>query len=115
MVQFFDEERVVQRPEISLPAGAIRGWDRRNAYYFQLINALARHYEFDIDTPFCELPESLRTIILHGSGKTEIVFTYFKSGGRAYKRKHPFEGVMTNMERRYRETDSNMVREDLAR
>ena len=115
VVQFFDEQRVVQRPEISLPAGAIRGWDRRNAYYFQLINALARHYEFDIDTPFCDLPESVRTIILHGSGKTEIVFTYFKSGGRAYKRKHPFEGVMTNMARRYRETDSNMVREDLAR
>ena len=115
VVQYFDEQRVVQRPEISLPAGAIRGWDRRNAYYFQLINALARHYEFDIDTPYCDLPESVRTIILRGSGKTEIVFTYFKSGGRTYKRKHPFEGVMNNMERRYRETDSNVVREDLAR
>ncbi len=115
VVQFFDEARVVQRGDISLPAGAIRGWDRRNAYYFQLINALAQHYDFDIDTPFNELPADVRQVILHGSGKTEIEFTYFKSGGRSYKRKHAFEGVLPNMERRYRETDSNMVREDLSR
>ncbi|MGD9954167.1 MAG: excinuclease ABC subunit UvrA, partial [Burkholderiales bacterium] len=114
-VQFFDEQRVVQHAELSLPAGAIRGWDRRNAYYFQLVHALAQHYGFDIDTPFGELPERIRTIILHGSGKEQIEFTYFKSGGRAYKRKHAFEGVLPNMERRYRETDSNMVREDLSR
>ncbi|MGE0859149.1 MAG: excinuclease ABC subunit UvrA [Gammaproteobacteria bacterium] len=114
-VQFFDEQRVVQRPEVSLPAGAIRGWDRRNAYYFQLITALAKHYGFDIDTPFGELPPAVRQVILHGSGEEEIEFTYFKAGGRAYKRKHAFEGVLPNMERRYRETDSNMVREELAR
>ena len=115
VVQYFDEERIVQRPDISLPAGAIRGWDRRNAYYFQLINALARHYEFDIDAAFRDLPGPVREVILRGSGKTEVEFTYFKSGGKTYKRKHAFEGVLPNMERRYRETDSNMVREDLAR
>ncbi len=115
VVQFFDEARVVQRTDISLPAGAIRGWDRRNAYYFQLITALAKHYGFDIDTPFALLPDDVRKVILHGSGKDEIEFTYFKSGGRTYKRKHTFEGVLPNMERRYRETDSNMVREELAR
>ncbi len=115
VVQYFDAERVVQRPEVSLPAGAIRGWDRRNAYYFQLINALARHFKFDIDTPFCELPEKVKQVILHGSGKDPIEFTYLKSGGRSYTRAHPFEGVLPNMERRYRETDSNMVREELSR
>ncbi len=114
-VQFFDAQRVVQRPELSLPAGAIRGWDRRNAYYFQLISALSKHYDFDLDTAFADLPEKVREVILHGSGKTEIEFTYLKSGGRTYKRKHAFEGVIPNMERRYRETDSNMVREDLSR
>jgi len=115
VVQFFDEQRIVQRPDISLPAGAIRGWDRRNAYYFQLITALARHYGFDVDLPFNELPADIRQVILHGSGETEIEFTYFKAGGKAYKKKHAFEGVLPNMERRYRETDSNMVREELAR
>ena len=114
-VQFFDESRVVQRPELSLPAGAIRGWDRRNAYYFQLINALARHYYFDIDTPFCDLAALIQRVILHGSGTDKIEFTYLHSGGRSYKRKHVFEGVLPNMQRRYRDTESNMVREDLAR
>jgi len=115
VVQFFDEHRVVQCPDISLPAGAIRGWDRRNVYYFQLISALARHYEFDIDTPYCDLEPLVREVILRGSGKTEIEFTYLKSGGRSYKRKHSFEGVIPNMERRYRETDSNMIRDALSR
>ena len=115
VVQFFDAARIVHRPEISLPAGAIRGWDRRNAYYYQLIQALARHYAFDLDTPFNDLPEATREVILHGSGDTAIEFTYFKAGGKPYKRKHAFEGVLPNMERRYRETDSNMVREELAR
>lgn len=113
--QYFDEDRVVQRPDVSLPAGAIRGWDRRNAYYFQLITALSKHYDFDIDTPFDELPEKIREVILHGSGKTQIEFVYFRSSGKTQKRKHAFEGVIPNMRRRYRETDSNMVREDLAR
>ena len=114
-VQFFDRERVVQRPELSLPAGAIRGWDRRNAYYFNLITALSKHYKFDIDTAYAELPEKVQDVILTGSGKTEIEFTYIRSGGKTYKRKHVFEGVLPNMERRYRETDSNMVREELSR
>jgi excinuclease ABC subunit A len=114
-IQYFDEGRVVQRPEMSLPAGAIRGWDRRNAYYFQLITALAKHYDFDIDTPFESLSPSIRKVILTGSGSTKIEFSYFRSGGKVYTRKHTFEGVLPNMERRYRETESNVVREELAR
>ena len=114
-IQYFDEARVVQRPEQSLPAGAIRGWDRRNAYYFQLISALAKHFEFDIDTPFNELSPAIRKVILYGSGSTKIEFSYFRSGGNTYTRKHVFEGVLPNMERRYRETESNVVREELAR
>ena len=114
-IQYFDEERVVQRPEMSLPAGAIRGWDRRNAYYFQLITALSKHYDFDIDTPFEELSAQIRKIILYGSGTTKIEFSYFRSGGKVFTRKHTFEGILPNMERRYRETESNVVREELAR
>ena len=97
VAQYFDAQRVVQRPDISLPAGAIRGWDRRNAYYFQLITALARHFTFDIDTPFTDLPAAVQEAILHGSGKVEVEFTYFKAGGKTYKRKHAFEGVLPNM------------------
>ncbi|MFP6780790.1 MAG: excinuclease ABC subunit UvrA, partial [Gammaproteobacteria bacterium] len=108
-IQYFDEERVVQRPEMSLPAGAIRGWDRRNAYYFQLITALSKHYDFDIDTPFEELSAQIRKIILYGSGTTKIEFSYFRSGGKVFTRKHTFEGILPNMERRYRETESNVV------
>ena len=114
-IQYFDEQRVVQRPEQSLPAGAIRGWDRRNAYYYQLITALSKHYEFDLDTPFDDLPAAVRKVILYGSGKTKIEFSYFRSGGKTYTRRHTFEGVLPNMERRYRETESNVVREELAR
>ncbi len=114
VIQFFDPQRIVQHPELSLPGGAIRGWDRRNAYYFQLIQALAAHYGFDIDTPFRDLPERIREVILHGSGREVIEFTYLHPGG-ARRQKHAFEGVLRNMERRYKETDSNMVREDLAR
>jgi excinuclease ABC subunit A len=114
-IQYFDEQRVVQRPELSLPAGAIRGWDRRNAYYFQLITALARHYDFDIDTPFSELSPAIRKLMLYGSGNTKIEFSYFRAGGKTYTRKHAFEGILPNMERRYRETESNVVREELAR
>ncbi len=115
VIQYFDTERVLERPQLSLPAGAIRGWDRRNAYYFQLLTALAKHYEFDLDTPFAELPQKIQNVILRGSGKEEIQFNYIGSGGRAYKRKHTFEGVLPNMERRYKETESNVVREELAR
>ena len=114
-IQYFDESRVIQDESLSLPAGAIRGWDRRNAYYFQLIKALAKHYSFDIDTPFADLPAKIRKVILHGSASTAIEFTYLKSGGKSYKRKHPFEGVLPNMERRYKETESNVVREELAK
>ena len=114
-IQYFDETRVVQDASLSLPAGAIRGWDRRNAYYFQLIKALAKHYKFNIDTPFEELSAKIRNVVLHGSGSTIIEFTYLKSGGKSYKRKHPFEGVLPNMERRYKETESNVVREELAK
>ena len=115
VIQFFDPGRVVQHPELSLPGGAIRGWDRRNAYYYQMIQALASHYGFDIDTPFQDLPTAVRKVILHGSGKEAIEFSYFDGRGRGRRRKHPFEGVLPNLERRYHETDSNMVREDLAR
>ena len=115
IIQFFDPERVVSRPSLSLPAGAIHGWDRRNAYYFQLITALAKHYKFEIDTPYQDLPAATRKAILHGSGNEELPFVYLSSGGRSYTRKHPFEGVLPNMERRYRETDSSVVREELAK
>ncbi len=115
ILQFFDAERVVERPDVSLPAGAIHGWDRRNAYYFQLINALAAHYKFDLDTPFQALSPAIQKAILYGSGKEDIAFSYLTSGGRNYTRKHPFEGVLPNMERRYKETESNLVREDLAK
>ncbi|NIP47766.1 MAG: excinuclease ABC subunit UvrA [Gammaproteobacteria bacterium] len=112
---FFDPARVVHHDELSLPGGAIRGWDRRNAYYFQLITALASHYEFDLDTPFRELPERVRQVILHGSGKECIRFNYLRDGRSEYVREHPFEGVIPNMERRYRETESSVVREELAK
>ncbi|MEA2093376.1 MAG: excinuclease ABC subunit UvrA, partial [Pseudomonadota bacterium] len=113
--QFFDAGRVVAHPELSLAGGAVRGWDRRNAYYFQLITALARHYDFDIETPFAELPEDIRRIILHGSQGEVIRFQYLNERRGSVERKHPFEGIITNMQRRYRETDSNVVREELAR
>ena len=113
--QFFDPARVVTHPELSLAAGAIRGWDRRNIYYFQMLRSLAKHYGFDIDTPFEKLPKKTRNVLLHGSGDEEIAFTYLGERGGARKRVHPFEGIIPNMERRYRETESAMVREELAK
>jgi excinuclease ABC subunit A len=115
VIQFFDPERIVSRPDLSLPAGAIRGWDRRNAYYFGMLQALAEHYEFDMDAPFDSLPQVVRQVVLMGSGKTRIEFTYVRSSGRRMTKKHAFEGVIPNMERRYRETDSQMVREELSK
>jgi len=117
--QFFDPDRVVRHPELSLPAGAIRGWDRRNAYYFQMVSSLAKHYGFDIDTSFQDLDERIQNIILNGSGDEEIEFQYIKDQGRDRGgfsvRTHSFEGILPNMERRYHETDSNVVREELAK
>jgi len=112
--QYFDPARIISDAELSLPAGAIRGWDRRNAFYFSMLESLAKHYKFKIDTPFGELPKKVRDVILYGSGKEVINFAYYGERG-TYKRKHPFEGVIPNMERRYRETDSNAVREELAK
>ncbi len=113
--QFFDPARVVTQPHLSLAGGAVRGWDRRNAYYFQLIQSLARHYKFDIETPFEDLPEKVRKLILHGSGNESIPFTYTNERGSRSTRRHAFEGVLPNMERRYRETESLMVREELSK
>ncbi|MEZ5606513.1 MAG: excinuclease ABC subunit UvrA [Burkholderiaceae bacterium] len=117
--EVFDTERVVAFPSLSLASGAIKGWDRRNAYYFALIESLAKHYKFSVDAPFEELPAPVQHVILQGSGDEEIKFDYtFESGasaGRKVTKKHPFEGILPNMARRYRETDSSVVREELAR
>ncbi|RKZ72053.1 MAG: excinuclease ABC subunit A, partial [Gammaproteobacteria bacterium] len=113
--QFFDPARVVQHEELTLPGGAIRGWDRRNAYYFQLIKSLASHYKFRIDTPFCDLADEIQNVILYGSGDEEINFKYLSDRKGVVKRRHAFEGVIPNMRRRYHETDSAMVREQLVK
>ena len=112
---FFDPGRVVAHPELSLPGGAVRGWDRRNYYYFQMVQSLAAHYGFDIDTPFRDLPSRVRDVILDGSGSEVIRFTFRTERRGEYVRKHPFEGVIPNMDRRYRETESSVVRDDLAK
>ncbi|MGW8310230.1 MAG: excinuclease ABC subunit UvrA [Thiogranum sp.] len=113
--QSFDPRRVVANPHLSLAGGAVRGWDRRNAYYFQLISSLADHYGFDIETPFEQLDDSIRQVVLNGSGKQVIEFRYLNDRHGVQVKRHPFEGVLPNMERRYRETESNVVREELAR
>lgn len=112
--QFFDPERVIQDGSLTLAEGAIKGWDRRTVYYFQLLHSVATHYGIDIDQPFKSLPEHFKKALLFGSGKEEISFNYINTRGDTVKRSHPFEGVIPNMERRYRETESQMVREDLA-
>ena len=113
--QFVDPARVVAHPEFSLTAGAIRGWDRRNAYYHQMIKSLAQHYQFDVEMPFEELPDQIREVILYGSGRTQINFSYISDRGKSVIRSHTFEGVIPNMQRRYHETESNSVREELAK
>ena len=113
--QFFDPERVIAHPEQSLAAGAARGWDRRNAYYFQLITSLGKHYGFDVETPWNELDEKHQQIILYGSGKEKIHFSYFNERGGSMQKSHPFEGIIPNMQRRYRDTESNAVRDELSR
>jgi len=115
VAQFFDPARVVVHPELSLAAGAVRGWDRRNAYYFQLIASLAKHYQFDTDSPWQSLPEKVRQAVLYGSGEEVITFTYLTESGGRTQRKHRFEGIVPNLERRYRETESPAVREELAK
>jgi excinuclease ABC subunit A len=112
--QFFDPDRVVSSTHVSLAGGAVRGWDRRNAYYFQIIQALAKHYGFDVDTPFEELPKKIREVVLYGSGDEIIEFRYIGDNG-VQKRRHPFAGIIPNLERRYRETDSRIVREELSK
>jgi excinuclease ABC subunit A len=114
-VTFFDPKRIAAFPDLSLASGAIKGWDRRNQFYFQMLQCLAHHYAFDIETPFGELPEKVRDAVLNGSGDEPIKFTYVGERGNKYVREHAFEGVIPNLERRYRETDSIVVREELAK
>ena len=117
--EVFDAARVVAFPTLSLASGAIKGWDRRNGYYFAMLESLARHYGFDVEAPFESLPAKVQHAVLHGSGEEDIAFSYILDSGpnkgKVYSKKHPFEGVLPNMARRYRETDSVVVREDLAR
>lgn len=113
--QFFDPERVIVSDELSLAGGAIRGWDRRNFYYFQMLTSLAEQYNFDVEAPFSELPAKVKKIVLYGSGREDVAFRYVNDRGDVVVRKHPFEGILNNMDRRYRETESNTVREELAK
>jgi len=113
--EFFDPQRVVVHPHLSLAGGAVRGWDRRNEHYFHLIQSLAKHYHFDIETPWTELPEHARHILLYGSGEEAVEFSYREAAGQRSRKRHPFEGIIPNLTRRYRETQSPMVREELAR
>jgi len=113
--QFFDESRVVTDESLSLAEGAIRGWDRRNLYYFQMLTSLAAHYGFAVDTPLVDLEPPHRAAVLHGSGDDIIDFHFLNDRGDTVIRRHTFEGILPNMERRYRETESTMVREDLSR
>ncbi|MGD9786356.1 MAG: excinuclease ABC subunit UvrA [Sulfuricellaceae bacterium] len=114
-ITFFDPKRIVAFPHMSLGSGAIKGWDRRNQFYFQMLQDMAKHYGFDIELPFEELPEDVQQAILYGSGKEAIEFRFINDRGIVSKRSHPFEGVVPNLERRYRETDSTAVREELAK
>ena len=113
--QFFDPSRVIVNPHLSLAGGAIRGWDRKTTYYYQMIKSLAAHYDFDIETPFDELGDKLQNIVLYGSGKEKIEFFYENTRGMQIKKLHRFEGVLPNLERRYHETESNAVREELTK
>ncbi|MEC9483107.1 MAG: excinuclease ABC subunit UvrA, partial [Halomonas sp.] len=113
--QFFDADKLISHPELSLAEGVIKGWDRRSVYYFNQLEAVAKHYRFKLETPWNALARHEREVILHGSGHDAIAFSYVNDRGRKMTREHPFEGVLPNMQRRYRETESNMVREDLAK
>lgn len=114
-IEFFDPKRIVAFPNLSLASGAVKGWDRRNQFYFQMLSNLAAFYDFDLDLPFEQLPEAAQQVVLYGSGKQSIPFTYVNEKGRTVIKEHPFEGVVTNLQRRYRETDSMAVKEELAK
>ncbi|HSQ05624.1 MAG TPA: excinuclease ABC subunit UvrA, partial [Burkholderiales bacterium] len=114
-ISFFDPKRVVAFPHLSLASGAIKGWDRRNQFYFQMVQCLASHYGFETEKPYSELPEAVQQAILYGSGREKIRFLYVGERGNKFTREHVFEGVIPNLERRYRETDSIVVREELAK
>ena len=114
-ISFFDPKRVVAFPQLSLASGAIRGWDRRNQFYFQMLQSLAKHYGFELEKPFNKLSERIQQMILYGSEKEKIAFQYLSDRGKTIVREHAFEGIIPNLERRYRETDSIMVREELAK
>ena len=113
--QYFDPDRVILDESLSLASGAIRGWDKKNYYYYQMLGSLASHYDFDLETPFNELPKKFRDIVLKGSGRTEIEFSYINDRGDSRIKHHAFEGILNTLERRYRDTESNAVREDLAK
>ncbi|WP_375057098.1 excinuclease ABC subunit UvrA [Zobellella sp. DQSA1] len=113
--QIFDPDKVISNPELSLAGGSIRGWDKRSYYYYQMLKSLAEHYDFDLEQPFEQLPKDIQKAVLYGSGRTSIEFKYMNDRGDVLVRKHPFEGILHNMERRYRETESNSVREELAK
>ncbi|PUA17555.1 excinuclease ABC subunit UvrA [Glaciimonas sp. PCH181] len=114
-IEFFDPKRIVAFPNLSLASGAVKGWDRRNQFYFQMLSNLAAHYEFDLDMPFEKLPEKAQQVVLYGSGRETIPFTYINERGKAVIKDHTFEGVVNNLQRRYRETDSMAVKEELAK
>jgi excinuclease ABC subunit A len=115
VVQFFDAKRIVAYPDLSLAGGAVRGWDRRNQFYFQMLTSLAEHYGFSVDTPWKQLSADIQGVLLRGSGHDSIEFLYLNERGKEVRRAHVFEGIVPNLERRYRETDSQMVREELAK
>jgi excinuclease ABC subunit A len=114
-ISFFDPKRVAAFPDLSLASGAIKGWDRRNQFYFQMLQCLAAHYQFDIEAPFGELPQNVQDVVMHGSGADKIRFAYTGERGKQHVREHAFEGVIPNLERRYKETESVVVREELAK
>ncbi|NOI78487.1 excinuclease ABC subunit UvrA [Vibrio coralliilyticus] len=113
--QYFDPDRVILDDSLSLAEGAIRGWDQKNYYYFQMLSSLAEHYDFDLKAPFKSLSKKMRDVVLTGSGRTEIEFKYINDRGDIRVKRHPFEGILNTLERRYRDTESNAVREDLAK
>jgi len=113
-ITFFDPKRVVAHPGLSLASGAIKGWDRRNQFYFQMLTSLAAHFRFDVEAPFEKLPEPVQALVLHGT-QERIPFSYLSERGRTVVKEHAFEGILPSLERRYKETDSLVVREELAK